>query len=542
MPSSTARAHTFDRKRHWGTAVLLLAWLPFVAACGKSGETKPQRADSPAASGDESKTPAPDSSQPKTSAGTAGATGPAPDSVGATGAAAEPTASATTLDKPAAESTTKADPPPKAAPPAIEDVVREPATVAEAMAVVDLRKLPVPADVENPNLAVSMSSFITKQDAKATYAAIEKFLTDAGCKPYREPQSYDTSHSGGFTRNGFRFSVSVFAAGEQTNAMVFNLGNVNLAKLPVPPGAKPWHTFPDTAAFITDAGVDETREATRKLLVEHGWQPYGGAADTRDFKKNATEISVTINSPPATPGQTVITFGSRQLSADLPAPPEATRVDYSDNPTQVYVDMPGSAADAVAFNLQALTAAGWKATTDKPIEDGRVQMLIFRNDAKDMLTLTVRPGEESTNYSLEFLTGEQVAKLDEAAKKLAAEEAKKRAEEEAQAEAERNKPKPKASIPVPADAKNVEAGDDELEFQVASGKAKAAWDAIVKALEADGWKSRAATDDKVAGHVTFEKDGMTINVSYVDAGQFIPAQVTVSGFRVGIERAAADKE
>lgn len=513
--------------------ILLLAVLPIMTGCGSADDQKPEASDSGSTSADGKQAAAAqklsnaDESNADESKGGAAAV----ESSNAATGVGSPVESATPKAEPAA------DPGPKAEPPAIEDAVREPATVADAIAAVDLRKLPVPADVENAGLAIANAGFTTKQDAKATYAAIEKFLTDAGCKPYSDLQAYEGSMNRGFTRNGFRFSVSVSSVGGETNAMVFNLGNVNLSKLPVPPGAKPWHAFPDTAAFITDAGVEETREATRKVLLEQGWQPYGGAADTSDYKKNATSIGVTINSPPATPGQTVISFGSRQLSADLPAPPDATRVDYSDNPTQVYVEMPGTMADAFAFQQKTLTAAGWKATTDKPIEDGSVQTLIFRNDAKEMLTLTVREGGPlPTNYMLEYRTAEQVAKSNEAAKKLAAERAKEREEEEKQAEAERNKPKPKAAIPVPADAKDVEADEDDIRFHVASGQAKAAWEAIVKSLEADGWKSRFANSAELSGQSTLEKDGLTINVSYVDAAGFAPAQVSASGFRVVLEK------
>ena len=94
----------------------------------------------------------------------------------------------------------------------------------------------------------------------------------------------------------------------------------------------------------------------------------------------------------------------------------------------------------IEFNQEALTAAGWKETTDKPIEDGSEQMLIFRNDAKDMVTLKVNgdPEDKGIRYSLEYMTGEEVAEQDAKVKKLIAER-KKKQEEEA------NKPKPKAT-------------------------------------------------------------------------------------------------
>lgn len=373
-------ASIFRRRSVQLHVAAFLAAIPLAVGCGKSDE-KTSNADEPS----------------RSAAGTADkpeAAKPAAATPGSTNGAAEkpattaPAAGTPSAEKPAAET--------PAAPktPVIEDVERKPATVAEAIAAVDLRKLPIPADVEDPSVGPTDVGFQTKEPLKATYDAVEQFLLDAGCKPYSDRQSYPGSISGGYTKNGFRFSVlasSYEQQGKESSTSIFvrNLGNVNLARLPTPDGAKVWHSFPDTAAFITDAGVEETRKAMHEKLLAAGWQPYGGAADTRNYKQNATQIGVTINSPPATPGQTVITFGSEQLGADLPAPPTATRVDYSDNPTQVYVEFPGSAEEAIKFNQEALTPAGWKATTDTPIEDGREQMLIFRNPGKDMLTLKV---------------------------------------------------------------------------------------------------------------------------------------------------------
>jgi hypothetical protein len=503
----------------------LLMAVPLAFGCGKSDD-KTSNADEPA------KPVAATPDKPEAGSPAAAANGTAKP--GETNTSTETPATTSTTpaaEKPAAE--TPAAPAPK--PPVIEDVVRKPATAAEAIATVDLRKLPIPADVEDPSVGPTDVGFQTKEPIKPTFDAVEKFLLDAGCEPYRDRQSYPGSISGGYTKNGFRIDVSASSyesEGKEPSTSIFvrNLGNVNLARLPAPDGAKVWHSFPDTAAFITDAGVEETRKAMHEKLLAAGWQPYGSAGDTRNYKQNATQIDVTINSPPATPGQTVITFGSEQLGADLPAPPTATRVDYSDNPTQVYVEFPGTPNEAVKFNQEALTAAGWKATTDKPIEDGNEQMLIFRNDAKDMVTLKVNgdPEEKGIRYSLEYMTGEEVAKQDEEFKKLIAER-KKKQEEEA------NKPKPKATIFVPAEAKEVEADGMDIEFQVASGGAKAAVAAIIKQLEADGWKVEDTLGEDAGGRTSLKKDDVSISISHIDPG-IIPGEVSISGRGVELEK------
>jgi hypothetical protein len=512
-----------------------LVALPLLFGCGKSAENQAEAESAePAKNG-----PQPDSPQSANTPGEKAAASTALKDSETSAPAKGSAAPATSANDPAPAETPAADSPvaPKEKP-KIDDVVREPATAAEAAAAIDLRKLPVPTEVEDPALAIATAYYETKQDEKSAFDTVAKFFTDNGCKIYSDVQAYPGSISAGYTRDGFRFVVNVIGAGGRSTVMIHNRGNVNLAKLPVPAGAKEWHSFPDTAAFITNAGVEETRAAMKTILVEKGWQAYGGAADTRDYKKNATSISVTISSPPATPGQTVITFGSEQHSADLPAPPDATRVDYSENPIQLYVEMPGSPKEAFAFNQKTFSAMGWKATTDTPIEEGNVESMIFRNDAKDMLTLTVRPPVEDrpTNYSLEYSTGEEVAKREAKIKKLIAERKKKQEEEEKAAEAERNKPKPKAAIVVPAGATEVEADEDGIEFKVKTGQGRAAYDAIVKALEADGWKAKVNSVDNVNGTALLEKDDNRINVNFVDAGAILPTQVSVSSFDIDLEK------
>jgi hypothetical protein len=509
----------------------ILVVLPLLGGCEKSPE---KQADAGPAASEQGKKP---------DAATANEQGKKPGSNATpTPNAAAPakgseTATATNDPTPAKTSAAELPVAPKIEP-KIDDVLREPATAAEAAAAIDLRKLPVPKDVEDPALAIATAYYETKEDEKSAFDTVAKFFTDNGCSVYSEVKAYTGSVHGGYTRDGFRFVVNVIGAGGKSTVMIHNLGNVDLAKLPVPAGAEVYYKSPDSAAFLTAAGVEETRAAMKKILLDLGWQPYGGAADTREYKKNATSISVNVQSPPATPGKTVITFGSEQHSADLPAPPDATRVDYSENPIQLYVETPGSPTEAFAFNQRTFSAMGWKATTDTPIEEGNVETMNFRNDAKDMLTLTVRPPVEDrpTNYSLEYATGEEVAKREAKIKKLIAERKKKQEEEEKAAEAERNKPKPKAAIVVPAGATEVEADEDGIEFKVKTGEGRAAYDAIVKALEAEGWKAKVNSVDNVNGTALLEKDDNRINVNFVDAGAILPTQVTVSSFGIDLEK------
>ena len=92
---------------------------------------------------------------------------------------------------------------------------------------------------------------------------------------------------------------------------------------------------------------------------------------------------------------------------------------------------------------------------------------------------------------------------------------------------------------LPVDAKDVQATPQEIEFQLGTGKAQAALDALVKELEAAGWKADKPVGAKEAGVLTLNKDSEQIAIQYVDPG-FIPAQITISARgKLQLERAGS---
>jgi hypothetical protein len=158
--------------------------------------------------------------------------------------------------------------------------------------------------------------------------------------------------------------------------------------------------------------------------------------------------------------------------------------------------------------------------------------MIFRNPSKDMLTLNMRElrEEKKTRVSLNHQSAAEVEEIDRRAK-LAAQEQYKREQEE------RNRPKPKASIVIPDGAQDITADKSEIEFHLASGKGKSAVDAIAKQLADTGWKGEDPVGNEMAGQLTFMKGEQRITILYVDPG-LIPAEITVSGSGVELERAA----
>jgi hypothetical protein len=166
--------------------------------------------------------------------------------------------------------------------------------------------------------------------------------------------------------------------------------------------------------------------------------------------------------------------------------------------------------------------------------------MIFRNPAKDMLTLT-NSGvlRDKLLFSVRFQSAAEIAELDrrikeEAPKLRAAAEAK--AAREAAELAERNKV-PKVAITLPADARDVKETKDQIKFSVGKGKAKAAVESLRTQFREAGWKEDVAAVTGMSGAVSVSKEGgQSVSITYTDTG-FLPTELSISGMRVELEAA-----
>src|SRR6478736_2202824 len=128
-----------------------------------------------------------------------------------------------------------------------DEPARRPATVAEAAKGLDLATFPLMpgAKSSGPRIVASLA-YEAPGDVKTAYAFQRRNLLERQWKELSEPQIFDQSASGQFGRDGYHVSVSIFPHGESGKVAIRlqNHGNLNLSKLPVPPGAKLQYAFP----------------------------------------------------------------------------------------------------------------------------------------------------------------------------------------------------------------------------------------------------------------------------------------------------------
>lgn len=425
------------------------------------------------------------------------------------------------------------------------DAVKTPATVEQAARILDLSMFPqMDGAKSSESRHVANASYVAPGDAKKALEFYRKTFVAQGWKELPNSTTTDESASAMFARDGFIVSLSVIPY-EKTGVSVRlqNLGNVKPGQLPVPPGAKAVYVGDPTAMYDTTTAVPATTDAVRNSFIAQGWVPYGDAPDTAVFKKNAILATAYISSAPARGGKTSIQYSNQLISSDIPAPPNVDDLRYVDEPPELTFATTNQDA-VVDFYRKTLTAAGWKSTMEKMVDvDGKPTM-IFRNPAKEMITLAVPYdyGSGKLGVSVRFQSATELAerdrKMKEMAPRLIAEAEAKAAKEakEAAELAEKNKP-PKVAVTLPAGAKDVKQTNDSIKFTLGKGKAKAAIESLRAQFRDAGWKEDHATMEKMAGTLLFSKEGGgSINVTYSDTG-FMPTEVSVSAFRAELEAA-----
>jgi len=314
---------------------------------------------------------------------------------------------------------------------------------------------------------------------------------------------------------------------------------------------KPQPSTLNNVGYVTEQSPDEAREAVDKLLTEQGWTPYGRNLGTTKYKQNAVELSANIITMQAPDNRVMIWYSASQMSAELPAPPQATDVEYTDSmtpPKQLLFETAAKREELYQFYRDTLAKEGWKPTTEQPITDRYKSFMIFRNKAKDLMELeTDNPEGGKIRGTLKHQSAAELAEIERqieadrprreaAAKKEREEQEAKRAklEQDRKDKEAAEKAKRRVVVAVPAGAKDLKFDADEIKFGVAPGKARAAAEAIAKQFRDAGWKPRGESKPDIVGTYHFEKDDQSIHIIYQDP-RSSPPEVRVTGFRVDFE-------
>lgn len=416
-------------------------------------------------------------------------------------------------------------------------------TVAEALKVFDpaaVKLLPVKDGQEVGRLNVGGFTYYTTESAPQAFDFHKQQLLKAKWKEGPHSQAGDGYATATFSKDGYRLTLNANAVGDSTLVSFQNQSNLDLKKLPIPKGIKPFYSFETVESYLSDSKDREAVAAeVTKLLVAQGWEPYGTAGDQIFFKQNAVRLSANVMNAPAQDNKVAITYSAEQLSADIPAPAKTVQLQYSDSTKQLFFDYAADDIDAGyaevhKFFNEKLSAAGWKPTTDELIDDVTKKFVIYRNPAKDMLDVDLTEFEGNIRVYAKFQTAKEVAEIE---KQIDAQIAERKKKEEAQKNKPKDEPKTDAvKIALPAEAKDVKSDKTEIKFSIAAGKAKPFAEGLLKKLKADGWKALATTLEDMAGVVQLKKGDQDLTIIYLETG-LLPSEVTITGDAVEVEKA-----
>lgn len=395
-----------------------------------------------------------------------------------------------------------------------------PASVADAKKVLDLTKFPRLSTAE-PSDQVHLASlyYMANDTVEPAFKFQEDGLTKAGWKLVGDRMVTAGYATGTFSKSGYLLSVTILPSGKQVSVTIAQHGNIKLSELPLPAGTKSLYAGPVSQIWVTETPLEETIAAMTKSLEAKGWMPYGDAKPIYYFRQNAIRLTVMVGTAPAQGNKTTIQVQSELLSAELEAPPGAKGLQYHDSTTTLSFGTPDSLGDVESYYRTKLAETGWEATTSQPFKVDIYDNLIFRNPAKDLIELSMLKVDQGAKVTVKYQTAAEIAKEDENLKQAMAQ---KKGEKKGGAGA----PQLTLAITLPADSSEVDASPTLIEFQLPSGKARAAVKQFIADFTKAGWKEQIKVIEGVAGAVSMTKGDLSLNIDYVDPG-VIPANVTL---------------
>jgi hypothetical protein len=300
-----------------------------------------------------------------------------------------------------------------------QDGTREPTTperptvysALELAKIIDFTKLPAPKGATRAGHKLSsrleMRVLAKVPEAAAFYLdqlAATGWAVDetAGKKTINESEA-----TAFLTKNGHVISLAMFPTDVKKPECMVMLkfhGNLDARTLPRSEGAKLLHESPTRTIYTTTKPVAAEAEWIAKTLSAQGWQRYVRAkaakaeSDQRavlDFRKRGYAMHVFMATASAQGNRTSVHYTALALAHELPAPPDATDVEFDDDAWTLQCDMPRPMDAGVAFYRQAMPAAGYRELPGEKPQDRYVN-LRFGTDAGDVVAVQVAKKDDWT--------------------------------------------------------------------------------------------------------------------------------------------------
>ena len=207
---------------------------------------------------------------------------------------------------------------------------------------------------------------------------------------------------------------------------------------------------------------------------------------------------------------------------------------YADVTKALSIEVDMTPAVLADFYKAALGKAGWRATTGKPVKIDFDEVMIFRNDEKDIVTLKMHPFEGKLNA---VIVQQTEAEYDEIIRLAKAEQLQRKAEAAQYAMKAAANDRDVVRISIPSGATQLKRTSDRIDFKIAAGSGKGAVEAIYADLIKNGWTGDAKPLEAIGGSVIVSKKlgaRATVAIIYVDTGA-ADAEIAISAVGANFE-------
>lgn len=278
-----------------------------------------------------------------------------------------------------------------------------PATLKQALAVVDLSTLPVPDGAIYMTRSPVLSHYtLAKGDINKAVDLYRSRLSEMGWKPSPEAGLTVINKHGGqlvFVKQGFFLyaAIGVSPADGNLNAVLFHVGNVDARTLPRPAGADvSTSSTPQRIIYATNLKLDDVKKYLREEMKKAGWReaqrpaikgvpPEKSGQDKELYFLIAGIKNEILLVPEDDKVQVYSTVG--MLQEQLPIPPEAIGLEFEEQPLSLYYYTKTDLDAVVKYCQKELADMGWKLREGAGKVADKAATLAFDSPGREPLRL-----------------------------------------------------------------------------------------------------------------------------------------------------------
>ncbi len=290
----------------------------------------------------------------------------------------------------------------------------EPATVAQNIALLDLRTLPKPPGAKTGNDSFNVSSY----SAEAKPSDVRDFYRYVlGQRGWEELSDNSSDSSLQFTKSGHQLQISMYSPQpSESTVSLSHAGNFDLTKTPMVSQIKETVYAGATAIiYKVEANLLKTETELLKQFHQAGWtnvarlnRSQSDRGDGRDFEfvKGGTVIHVMVQRDPMDPKLLVVNHSQSISLNALPVPPDAGLMEWDDHlECQMVANTTLSLEEATSFYESEMKKHGWTPREKgKRIDKDRVYLSFYSDQREATVALEkgagftrIRAGKYSAN-------------------------------------------------------------------------------------------------------------------------------------------------